>query len=104
MAETKWTPGDWENQGEGAFADMPFIRIGVGDRIICEVLPSVDVDEIDDETRANANLLLCAKDLYAALENILAVWRNEGRKPGWVKRFDAAQTTAHRVLEKARGQ
>ena len=71
MTETKWTPGDWENQGEDAFADMPFIRIGVGDRTICEVLPPVDAGEIDDETRANANLTAAASDLYASVERLL---------------------------------
>ena len=70
MTETKWTPGDWENQGEDAFADMPFIRIGVGDRTICEVLPPVDAGEIDDETRANANLTAAAPDLYTVLKMV----------------------------------
>ena len=68
---TKWTPGPWENQGEEAFADIPFIRIGVGDRTICEVLPPVDVDKIDDETLfANVNLILAAPDMYAALKMV----------------------------------
>lgn len=68
MIEKEWTPGPWENQGEDAFADMPFIRIGVGDRTICEALPPVDAEEIDDETRANANLMAAAPDMYEATD------------------------------------
>ena len=44
-----------------------------------------------------------APDLYAALDNLLTVWANEGKQPGWVKRFEAAQHQAKSALAKARG-
>jgi hypothetical protein len=39
--------------------------------------------------------------LVAALQNLLKSWDNEEKKPGWVKRFQAAKDQAHAALSAA---
>jgi hypothetical protein len=43
-------------------------------------------------------------DLADALENLLTVWANEGKKPGWVDRFMTAKGRAHSVLRRVKAE
>ncbi len=74
MSELKFTPGPWEinsissKEGKGIAIDA--VHPEYGNIEICEIWGAKNADLIDDEAKANANLIASAPDLLDALIGI----------------------------------
>lgn len=74
MAETKFTPGDWEA-----------VELNKGAALIvqpCDMsLPPICLVDRQDNAWANAKLIAAAPELYEALKSIDDAWSREGWTP-----------------------
>jgi len=107
MSKPSFTPGPWENEGEDHFADMPFIRIGKG-RPICDVIPPIDLVDMDEESRANARLIAAAPELYDVAESAPVISKYHGSRgfdvEGFIVEYEEWMARRRAIMAKARGE
>ena len=113
MTNTKFTPGPWRHSTSSNFGNVVQAYSGKtgeyddGWRTVAMVqacCASNNYSNENENQQANICLIVTAPELYDALLNLLVVWENQDKKPGWVKRFDEAKTKAEKTLAKARGK
>lgn len=103
MAETKFTPGPWQMSGVRSKRNVYGHTVGPDSDPIITVDYSDRTPDLHSETLGNAHLIAAAPELYAALEDMIALYINTAGnyfEPGKVKQMIASLA----ALAKARGE
>jgi hypothetical protein len=105
MGDATHTPGPWSPVNGNIVRVTARINGGSEHVPVCGVHKSAAFGGTYERRKiaeANTRLIAAAPDLLEALEGLMDAWANEGKRPGWVKRFGAAKDAARAAIAKAK--